>query len=51
MSGMAEQVLTAGGVAVMPRKAVQGFSCVATTPCLMAVTFNQKDDIIGADDK
>jgi quercetin dioxygenase-like cupin family protein len=51
MKGMPDKVLTAGGVAVMPGKAIHWFSCVGTAPCLMAVTFNQKYDITWAQDK
>jgi quercetin dioxygenase-like cupin family protein len=46
MKGMRSVILTAGGVAVMPAKAVHWFSCAGTHPCLMAVTFNQKYDIV-----
>jgi quercetin dioxygenase-like cupin family protein len=46
MKGMRSVALTAGGVAVMPGKAVHWFSCRGKDPCLMAVTFNQKYDIV-----
>jgi quercetin dioxygenase-like cupin family protein len=46
MKGMRSVVLTAGGIAVMPAKAVHWFSCSGKQPCLMAVTFNQKYDIV-----
>src|ERR1700685_3714634 len=40
MKGMPSVALTAGGVAVMPAKAVHWFSCRGKNPCLMVVTFN-----------
>ena len=46
MKGMPGTELTAGGVAVMPGKAVHWFSCTGKDPCLMVVTFNQKYDIV-----
>jgi quercetin dioxygenase-like cupin family protein len=46
MKGMRSVALTAGGVAVMPGKAVHWFSCRGKDPCLMVVTFNQKYDIV-----
>ena len=46
MKGMRSVSLTAGGVAVMPAKAVHWFSCRGKNPCLMVVTFNQKYDIV-----
>jgi quercetin dioxygenase-like cupin family protein len=46
MQGMRSVTLTAGGVAVMPSKAVHSFSCIGKDPCLMVVTFNQKYDIV-----
>jgi quercetin dioxygenase-like cupin family protein len=46
MKGMRGVTLTAGGVAVMPAKAVHWFSCIGKGPCLMVVTFNQKYDIV-----
>jgi quercetin dioxygenase-like cupin family protein len=46
MKGMRSVLLTAGGMAVMPAKAVHWFSCSGKQPCLMAVTFNQKYDIV-----
>ena len=46
MQGMRGVTLTAGGVAVMPGKAVHWFSCSGKDACLMAVTFNQKYDIV-----
>jgi len=49
MKGMRSVTLTAGGVAVMPAKAVHWFSCSGTDPCLMAVTFNRKYDIVWVD--
>lgn len=49
MQGMRDVTLTAGGVAVMPGKAVHWFSCSGREPCLMAVTFNQKYDIVWVD--
>jgi quercetin dioxygenase-like cupin family protein len=49
MKGMSGVTLTAGGVAVMPAKAVHWFSCSGKDPCLMAVTFNQKYDIVWVD--
>jgi quercetin dioxygenase-like cupin family protein len=45
MKGMHDVTLTAGGIAVMPGKAIHWFSCTGTAPCLMAVTFDQKYDI------
>jgi quercetin dioxygenase-like cupin family protein len=49
MVGMRDVVLTAGGIAVMPAKTIHWFSCSGKDPCLMAVTFNQKYDIVWAD--
>lgn len=46
MRGMRSVTLTAGGVAVMPGKAIHWFSCEGKDPCLMAVTFSQKYDIV-----
>jgi quercetin dioxygenase-like cupin family protein len=46
MKGMRGVELTAGGVAVMPAKAVHWFSCGGKDPCLMAVTFDRKYDIV-----
>src|SRR5258706_16309609 len=46
MQGMRSVTLTAGGIAVMPGKAVHWFSCSGKGPCLMAVTVNQKNDIV-----
>ena len=46
MTGMHDVALTAGGIAVMPSKAVHWFSCSGKQTCLMAVTFNQKYDIV-----
>jgi quercetin dioxygenase-like cupin family protein len=46
MKGMRGMELTAGGVAVMPAKAVHWFSCSGKDTCLMVVTFNQKYDIV-----
>jgi quercetin dioxygenase-like cupin family protein len=46
MSGMHGALLTAGGVAVMPGKAVHWFSCRGKTPCLMVVTFDRRYDIV-----
>jgi quercetin dioxygenase-like cupin family protein len=46
MKGMRSVELTAGGVAVMPAKAVHWFSCTGKDACLMVVTFNQKYDIV-----
>ena len=46
MKGMRSVTLSAGGFAVMPSKAVHSFSCIAKAPCLMAVTFNQKYDLV-----
>ena len=46
MKGMDSVTLTAGGIAVMPPKAIHWFSCSGKDPCLMAVTFNQKYDIV-----
>jgi len=43
---MQSVTLTAGGIAVMPAKAIHWFSCSGKDPCLMAVTFNQKYDIV-----
>jgi quercetin dioxygenase-like cupin family protein len=51
MKGMHDVTLTVGGVAVMPGKAIHWFSCVGTDPCLMAVTFNAKYDIVWVKDK
>src|SRR5580698_5986013 len=44
MKGMRATELTAGGIAVMPAKAVHWFSCSGKDPCLMAVTFDRKYD-------
>ncbi len=49
MKGMPEVVLTAGGFAVMPGKAVHWFSCSGKDPCLMVVTFDKKYDIVWVD--
>jgi quercetin dioxygenase-like cupin family protein len=49
MKGMRSVELTAGGVAVMPAKAVHWFSCTGKDACLMVVTFNQKYDIVWVD--
>jgi quercetin dioxygenase-like cupin family protein len=49
MTGMRELLLTAGGIAVMPAKAIHWFSCRGKDPCLMVVTFNQKYDIVWVD--
>jgi quercetin dioxygenase-like cupin family protein len=49
MKGMQSVELTAGGVAVMPAKAVHWFSCTGKDACLMVVTFNQKYDIVWVD--
>jgi quercetin dioxygenase-like cupin family protein len=49
MKGMRSVILTAGGFAVMPAKAVHWFSCGDKEPCLMVVTFNQKYDIVWVD--
>ena len=49
MKGMRSVTLTAGGVAVMPAKAVHWFSCSGKDPCLMAVTFDRKYDIVWVD--
>jgi quercetin dioxygenase-like cupin family protein len=46
MKGMHSVTLTAGGIAVMPSKAIHWFSCSGKQPCLMVVTFNQKYDIV-----
>ncbi len=46
MQGMRDVKLTAGGVAVMPGKAVHWFSCVGASECLMAVAFDPKYDIV-----
>jgi quercetin dioxygenase-like cupin family protein len=46
MKGMHSVTLTAGGIAVMPAKAIHWFSCSGKDPCLMVVTFNQKYDIV-----
>lgn len=46
MEGMRGTLLTAGGVAVMPGKAVHWFSCRGAHPCLMAVTFDRQYDIV-----
>ena len=46
MKGMHDVALSAGGVAVMPGKAVHWFSCQGKNPCLIVVTFNQKYDIV-----
>ena len=46
MTAMKEVALTRGGVAAMPAKAVHWFSCAGKGPCLVAVTFNQKYDIV-----
>jgi quercetin dioxygenase-like cupin family protein len=51
MTGMHDVTLTAGGVAVMPGKAVHWFSCVGSSPCLMAVTFDRKYDIVWVKDR
>jgi quercetin dioxygenase-like cupin family protein len=49
MKGMSSVTLTAGGVAVMPAKAVHWFSCSGKDPCLMVVTFDRKYDIVWVD--
>jgi quercetin dioxygenase-like cupin family protein len=49
MKGMRGAILNAGGFAVMPAKAVHWFSCDGKEACLMAVTFNQKYDIVWVD--
>ena len=49
MKGMHSVTLSAGGFAVMPAKAVHWFSCSGKDPCLMAVTFSQKYDIVWVD--
>ena len=49
MKGMRSVTLTAGGVAVMPGKAIHWFSCGRKHRCLMVVTFNQKYDIVWVD--
>lgn len=49
MKGVRAMTLTAGGVAVMPAKAVHWFRCSGKTQCLMVVTFNQKYDIVWVD--
>ncbi len=49
MKGMRSAILDAGGFAVMPAKAVHWFSCAGKEACLMAVTFNQKYDIVWVD--
>jgi len=49
MQGMRAVTLGAGGIAVMPAKAVHWFSCSGKDPCLMVVTFNQKYDIVWVD--
>jgi quercetin dioxygenase-like cupin family protein len=49
MKGMPGSMLTAGGIAVMPAKAIHWFSCSGKEPCLMLVTFNQKYDIVWTD--
>jgi quercetin dioxygenase-like cupin family protein len=46
MKGMRSVTLTAGGIAVMPGKAIHWFSCSGKDPCLMVVTFSQKYDIV-----
>ena len=46
MKGMRSVTLTAGGVAVMPAKAIHWFTCSGKDPCLMVVTFDQKYDIV-----
>lgn len=49
MQGMRSVTLTTGGFAVMPGKVVHWFNCSGKDPCLMAVTFNQKYDIVWVD--
>jgi quercetin dioxygenase-like cupin family protein len=49
MKGMHSVTLTAGGVAVMPAKAIHWFSCSGNDPCLMVVTFDRKYDIVWVD--
>jgi quercetin dioxygenase-like cupin family protein len=49
MKGMRSVTLTAGGVAVMPAKAIHWFSCSGKDPCLMVVTFDRKYDIVWVD--
>jgi quercetin dioxygenase-like cupin family protein len=46
MEGMRGALLTTGGVAVMPGKAVHWFSCQGTHECLIAVTFDRPYDIV-----
>jgi quercetin dioxygenase-like cupin family protein len=49
MKGMPGALLGAGGVAVMPGKAVHWFTCRRRQPCLMVVTFDRKYDIVWVD--
>ena len=49
MKGMRDVTLTAGGIAVMPGKAIHWFSCSGKDSCLMVVTFDQKYDIVWVD--
>jgi quercetin dioxygenase-like cupin family protein len=46
MEGMSDTVLSAGGFAMMPGKAVHWFTCTAKAECLMFVTFDRKYDIV-----
>jgi quercetin dioxygenase-like cupin family protein len=48
MDGMSDQILTAGGFAMMPGKAMHWFTCQSKSPCLMFVTFDRTYDITWA---
>jgi quercetin dioxygenase-like cupin family protein len=45
MEGMSPVVLSAGGFAAMPSKAIHWFSCASREGCLMFVTFDRRYDI------
>jgi quercetin dioxygenase-like cupin family protein len=51
MDGMSETVLSAGGFAMMPSKAMHWFTCKSKSTCLMFVTFDRKYDIVWAKPK
>jgi quercetin dioxygenase-like cupin family protein len=48
MDGMTDQILSDGGFAMMPGKAMHWFTCQSKSSCLMFVTFDRKYDITWA---
>jgi quercetin dioxygenase-like cupin family protein len=46
MDGMPEEILGAGGFAMMPGKAMHWFTCQSKDTCLMFVTFDRTYDIV-----